>query len=310
MTDLTTAVSALETDAVQRFFSDSDAESLVALIDGTSDEDLEAMMAVDHVREAAVTTVLDRLAEFAVPDRLARVSGVVRFDLLRPRAATQSHTLHFRGGTVVAAHPDGRPDVVIELRMLDFVRLVSGGANAALLHLGGRLVVRGDAMLALTVGGVFRVPGREGVAVDPTALDVVEVARTITGVKDAHLREVMAGGFREVVLEEVFRRLPDFVDPEKARKHQITIGFKITGRPDGDADRYVVLLEGGQCRVERSGQQERHATVTAGGAAFLKLVTGNLGPVRAVMKGDIRVSGDPAKALAFSKIVRIPSPKG
>jgi putative sterol carrier protein len=129
-------------------------------------------------------------------------------------------------------------------------------------------------------------------------------------VKDTHLREVMAGSFRGIVLEEIFRRLPEFVDREKARKQRITVGFKITGRADGDADRYVVLLEEGECRVEPAGDQERHATVTAGGVAFLKLVTGNLGPVRAVVKGDIRVSGDPAKALAFSKIVRIPSPKG
>lgn len=306
MTDLAVAVSGLEPDQLEVFFTETEPEVIVGLIDRTSDRDLERLLAVDHVRDTAVRTVLHRLEEFAVPERLAATSGVVRFDLQQPPQSTHSHTLHFHRGTVAPAEGVGEPDVVIELGLLDFARLLSGAANAALLHLGGRLAVRGDARLALAVGGVFRVPGRDEVAVDPTALDVTEVVRVVTGVKDAHLREVMAGGFRDVVLEEVFRRLPDFVDPDRAGGHRMVIGFKITGRPDGEADRYVVHLDGAAASVHRATAAERDATIIASGADFLKLVTGNLGTTRGVMTGRIQVRGDTAKALTFSRLIRIP----
>jgi putative sterol carrier protein len=306
VSDLAVSVAGMEPADVEVFFSETEPEVLVGLIERTSDADLETLLAADHVRETAVRTVLGRLEEFAVPERLAATEGVVRFLLRQPPRTTHAHTLHFRGGRVRPVESGGEPDVVIEMRLLDFVRLLSGGANAALLHLGGRLVVRGDAMLALRVGGVFRVPGREGVAVDPAALDVAEVVRVVTGVDDGHLREVMAGGFRAVVLEEVFRRLPEFVDVERAGAHRMTIGFKITGRADGEADRYVVVLDKGVCRVHRSGDTRRDATIVTSGADFLKLVTGRLGTARGLMSGRVQVKGDPAKALTFSRVIRLP----
>ena len=83
------------------------------------------------------------------------------------------------------------------------VALVADTPDAELAALLAR-----DEVLALRVGGMFTVPGSDAVAVDPTALDPVDVSAAIAGVTDAHLREVMAGGFRDVVLSEVFRRMP------------------------------------------------------------------------------------------------------
>ena len=106
--------------------------------------------------------------------------------------------------------------MTIETGVLDFVRLVSGGRNAALLLLGDRLRVRGDEALALAVGGVFQVPGKPGVAVDPAEVDPDQVAVVLRHVKDAHLERVMGGGFRAVVLEQIFARFPEFLDERKA----------------------------------------------------------------------------------------------
>ena len=117
----------------------------------------------------------------------------------------------------VTLEADAEPDVTIAADIVDFVRLVTGQSNAALLYLGGALAVEGDEMLALAVGSVFTVPGSDRAAVDPSALDPVDVATAVATTSGKHMRSVMEGGFRPIVLEEVFRRFPDFIDAEKAR---------------------------------------------------------------------------------------------
>lgn len=309
MNPLLTSVSELADltpDEVEEFFATGDPELIVRLVDAASDKELRALMGVTHIRDAAVHHVLNRLGEFALPERLAEVNGVVEFVVDVPGGEPERHALVFDGHTVSVLEgvsPDA--DVTIETEVLDFVRLVSGGRNAAILLLGGRLQVVGDERLALAVGGVFQVPGKPGVAVDPAEVDPEQVAGVIKGVKDAQLREIMSGGFRDIVLEQVFARFPEFLDERKAAKHTMSVAFKITGRPDGGADRYVVHISEGACRIEPNGEG-RDATVTVGGGDFLKLVTGQLNPVTGVMRGTLKVRGDVTTALTLQKIMRIP----
>ena len=129
------------------------------------------------------------------------------------------------------------------------MRLVSGEYNAGLEYLSGRLDIDGDADLALGVGGIFKVPGTGSVAVDPRELDPVEVATVLGSVKGAHLKKVMRSGFRPVVLGEIFRRLPDFVNPAPRGEARHRVGFRLTGNPSGEIERYVVRIERGVTSV-------------------------------------------------------------
>ncbi len=296
----------LPPDEVDRFFGSEDPARIVSLVDAASDPELRSLVGLVHVRDAVVHHVLHRLGEYAIPERLARVNGVVEFVVDVPKGVSERHALVFDGhGVGVLEGDTDLPDVTIRTEILDFVRLVSGGTNAALLLLGGRLRVDGDERLALAVGGVFQVPGRPGVAVDPAEVDPEKVAAVLKHVKDRHLRQVMSGGFRDVVLEQVFTRLPEFLDVARAAGHTLDVGFAITGRPGGGADRYVVRVSDGACEVA-AGDEGRDATITLGGGDFLKLVTGNLNPVTGVMRGALKVRGDLGKALALQKIMRIP----
>ncbi|MGZ4437764.1 MAG: SCP2 sterol-binding domain-containing protein [Nocardioidaceae bacterium] len=292
--------------AVEAWFAEEDPERIVALVDHASDADLAVLIEHPQVRATAVRTVLGRLGEFAVPERLASIRGVVAFHVDLPKGGAERHALLFDGGVCLLEEP--RPaDVTITLGAREFVRLVSGGVNAAILLLADRLRVDGDELLALAVGGVFTVPGRAGVAVDPAEVDPEEVAVVLRGAKDAHLRRVMSGGFREVVLEQVFTRLPDYLDERKAAGHALAVGFTVTGRPDGGADRWTVHVADGRCTVQRDADGDaRDATLVLDGGAFLKLVTGHLSPVLGVMRGQLKVRGDLGAALTLHKIMRIP----
>jgi len=310
LSDVTDRFAAMSADELNAFFRTSDVLEITDVIRSTSDDELRALIALEHFRDEGVVAILDRFAEFADAARLAEISGVVRFELARSKKDQERHTARFDAGTVTLEE-DAEPDVTIAADIVDFVRLVTGQSNAALLYLGGALAIEGDEMLALGVGSVFTVPGSGHAAVDPTALDPVDVATAVASTSGKHMRSVMEGGFRPIVLEEVFRRFPDFIDAEKAGDLQLSVGFRIGGRADGEVDRYVVHVADGVCTIETSPPegQRRDATITVEGADFLRLATGQLHPVRGVLTGALKVKGDRAKALALNAVMVPPQPR-
>lgn len=310
MSELRTWLDGIPDDRLDEHFAGADAEEIARMIGDAPDAELTDLVADEPIRAAALKAGFDRFADFAVPSLLEEMNGVVRFVVRRDRGVDESYDAHFGEGTV-DVRPAGAsdPDVTISTDALTFLRLLSGTASAALLVLAGTITVSGDEQLALQTGGVFRVPGQTGVAVDPTALDAVQVAGVVAKAKDSHLKDVMRGGFRSVVLDEIFRRFPEYLDERRTQKLKLAACFKIGGGPNGD-DRYLVEIDHGDCTVTPEGEGKRSVTIALGGAEFLKLATGNLNPTMAFMKGKLKVKGDLASALALSGAVRIPSAEG
>ncbi|MGZ8738546.1 MAG: SCP2 sterol-binding domain-containing protein [Nocardioides sp.] len=306
-----TVLSTADAAEAERFFAEVDAEQLVAAVAATSDTDLLDLVRRDDVRPAAVTGILARLHEYAVAERMAEIDGVVRFDLERKGKLLERHALGFSGGTLTpmpGVGVDAPADVVLRTSILHFVRLVSGELNAGLAYLSGKLDIEGDADLALAVGGLFRVPGSGSVAVDPRLLDPADVASALGEVKGDHLRRVMRSGFRPVVLGEIFRRLPDFVNADKSRGVTLCIAFRLAGNPSGEVERYVVQVADGVATVSEGDEGgARDATISCEGHDFLRLVTGHLSPVAGVLKGQLKVKGDKGKALKLAAVMDIPS---
>ena len=310
MTDQIDRLASMQAGEVSEFFRTSDVLEITAVIRDASDDELRKLIEIDHFRAEGVGAILDRFPEFADPGRLQEIDGVVRFDLARGKKQGERHTARFATGSVTL-EPEAEPDVTITADLVDFVRLVTGQSNAALLYLGARLGIDGHAMLALAVGSVFTVPGSGEAAVDPTALDPVDVATAVATTSGKHMRSVMEGDFRPIVLEEVFRRFPEFIDTGKASDLELSVGFRIGGRRDGEVDRYVVHVREGTCTIETDPPegQRRDATITLDGADFLRLATGQLHPVRGVLTGALKVKGDRAKALALNAVMIPPQPR-
>lgn len=293
------------------FFATVDAAGLIEAVTRTSDDALLGLISREEIRPIVVAGFLARLRDLAIPERLAAMRGVVRFDLERRGTLLERHALAFDRGTMTV-ESDSRPaDVVLRTSLVRFVRLISGERNAGLEYLSGKLDIDGDALLALAVGGMFRVPGEDAVAVDPTTLDPVDVATALKDVRLEHLRKVMSSGFRPIVLGEIFWRLPDFVDQRRAGRLELTVGFRLLGNPSGEVERYVVRLERGIATVSQGdeGEEGRDATVTCEGHDYLRLATGHLNPIKGVLKGQLKVKGDRAKALLLSSVINIPRPR-
>jgi putative sterol carrier protein len=296
---------------VRAFLVTTGAEDLVDAIRDASDDDLVALVERAEVRHVAVEVILARLHEYAVAERVALLHGVVRFDLVRNGHLLERHGIELRGGEIIPRPDidvDEPVDVVLTTGVVRFLRLVSGERNAGLEYLAGGLDIVGDAGLAIGMGGIFRVPGTRQVAMDPTQLDPVDVATVLRTVPPGHLRKVMASGFRPIVLGEIFRRLPEFVNERKAHDVHLTVGFRLLGNPTGEVERYVVRVHDGVVTVD-SGEpgEKRDATVTCEAHDYLRLATGHLSPVMGVLKGQLKVRGDKAKALQLSSILDIPT---
>ncbi|MEO7351383.1 MAG: SCP2 sterol-binding domain-containing protein [Marmoricola sp.] len=158
MSDVIDRFTAMSAAQVNEYFRTSDVLDITTMIRGASEEELRRLIDLDHFREEALHAILDRFADFSDAERLAAVDGVVRFELARSQKQTECHTARFSAGNVIL-EPEAVPDVTIAADILDFVRLVTGESNAALLYLGGKLGIKGREMLALDVGTVFTVPG-------------------------------------------------------------------------------------------------------------------------------------------------------
>lgn len=304
MSTLREVVADRTAEEIHAQFATMAAVDVVDLLADADRSELVALAEDDEVWTGCVDTVVHRFGEFALPEGLAKVKGVVAIHVVEGKVRRE-HALSFDGvGVEVVPAESARPDLQLELGAVDFLHLIAGVANAAYLVLGNRLRINGDALLALAVGGVFQVPGRPGVAVDPTEIDPEEVARVLSGVKHQHVEWVMDSGLRDIVLEQIRLRIPDRLDTSKAGPGRTAVGFSI----DRGRDRFVIVVEDGVCRIA-DGDEDRDATLVMSGANFLKLVTGHVSPVTGVIRRQMSVKGDLQAALALHRMMLIPDPK-
>lgn len=300
---------------VAAFLRDTGPVALVEAIRAASDEEILASTHDAGQGSRVVEGVMRRMGELAVPALLAEANGRVCWQsAARPGEAI---TLHLHDGAVdVVPGAAGAADVVVRGTDVQLLRLVAGQLDVAVAYLGNRIGIAGASSVALALASLFAVDGTPpvtGEPVDVRDIDPVDIARVLHGVPADHLRSVMASDFRPVILEEIFERMPAFVNGRKAAGVQITVGFRLTGRPDGEVDRYVLRLRDGQATVlagraaDAVGREDRHATVTCEAADFLRLVTGHLSAVSGVLRGQLKVRGDKAAALRLNAAFDIPT---
>ena len=146
---------------------------------------------------------------------------------------------------------------------------------------------------------------------DLANLDAGKLAALAAGATDEQLTEGMSDpAARQAVLDEIFRRMAEHVDPGKAKGINAVLHWKITDRPDGGVDHYEVVLDDGKCTVSEEPTGEPRVTFTVGPAAFLRLVSGaQPGPVL-FMAGKLKIEGDLMFASQVATMFRIPQAAG
>jgi hypothetical protein len=144
---------------------------------------------------------------------------------------------------------------------------------------------------------------------DPAAFADVEPAQFASMVRSAskdQLAAMMSGEHREKILDSVFGRFPAQFRPDRAGSTNAVIHWHITGRPDGEADTYEVVILDGTCTLSPSAQSEPKVTVTIGGTDLLHLVSGGANPMMLFMTGKLKAKGDLGLAANLANLFDLP----
>lgn len=137
-----------------------------------------------------------------------------------------------------------------------------------------------------------------------------QFAGLIATASDEQLSEVIHGPLRKQVLDEIFGRMADHVEPAQVGNLDAVVHFKILDPPKeqgGGGDHYEVIFADGACRATDSPEREPGVTIKVGGVHFLKLAANKAsGPVL-FMTGKLKLEGDVMLASRLTSFFRIPS---
>jgi putative sterol carrier protein len=147
----------------------------------------------------------------------------------------------------------------------------------------------------------------EAPAPDLSNIDAAQLAALAAGATDEQLAEGMSDpAARQSILDEIFRRMSEHIDADKAKGISAVLHWEITDGPDGSVDHYEVVLNDGTCIVNEEVTAEPRVTFVVGPAAFLRLVSGaQPGPVL-FMAGKLKIEGDLMFASQVATMFRIP----
>jgi putative sterol carrier protein len=144
-------------------------------------------------------------------------------------------------------------------------------------------------------------------APDLSAVSPEDFAALIAAASDEQLAEAMAGPGREPALREIFARMAEHLDPQKAKGQDAVVHFQILGRPDGGHDHFELVLRDGSCEVSETPREQPRLTLTLDAVAFLKLITNQVSGPELFMGGKLKIDGDLMFASQMAALFRIPT---
>jgi putative sterol carrier protein len=142
---------------------------------------------------------------------------------------------------------------------------------------------------------------------DFTAISAEDLAGLVANATDEQLAEAISGPRREPALKEIFARLTEHLDPQRAKGQDAVIHFQILGRPDGGYDQFEVVVRDGRCSVSEAPSQQPRVTLKIDPVPFLKLITSRTSGPALFMTGKLKIEGDLMFAPQIASLFRIPT---
>jgi putative sterol carrier protein len=142
--------------------------------------------------------------------------------------------------------------------------------------------------------------------IDFGQIDASQFASLMAQATDEQIAEGMQGPQRKQILDEIFNRMAEYFNADKARGQEAVVHFKIGDRPEGGEDVYEVVVEDGALTVTDEPQQEPRVTLKAGAVDFMRLVSGSQSGPALFMTGKLKIEGDLMYASQIASLFRIP----
>lgn len=139
-----------------------------------------------------------------------------------------------------------------------------------------------------------------------------DFAALMAGVSDEQLQEMMSSPLRTQVLDQIFSRMAEHVDPAGAKGTDAVVHFKILDKPEdqgGGYDHYEVVFADGACTVSEKPEKDSNVTIKVGPVEFLRLASNQASGPTLFMTGKLKLEGDLMLASRLMSFFKIPTPK-
>lgn len=263
------------------------------------------------IRQIIVDEIIRRFPDYIDPVAAKGVDGVFRWELVGFGNEVDDFTLIVEDGSVkVGRELIARPTVTLRLGVVSFLKLAAGNGDPSTMALSGDLELDGDADFALRLLQLLRIPTARGLVQigGPSKVDVGAIARLVRQVPERKLRERLRGPVRQILLDEIFRRMPGYLNAHRGSGVDALVAWQITGRPDGGHDEYRTLVRHGRCVVGGVDDLPGRPTVSirTDPTVFFKLVTSNAHPVTSLLRRRLTARGNLLFAARLTRIFDIP----
>jgi len=145
--------------------------------------------------------------------------------------------------------------------------------------------------------------GKAGEAIP--AIDPALFAGLVREATDDQLRDGLEAN-RELLLNEIFRRMPESFDPDRAAAVDAVVEWRILERAGGGHDAWHLVLEHGRCRVQEGPAEDPTVTYEIRPIDFIRLITGNASGPRLFLFGKLKITGNLLLAARMPMFFRIP----
>lgn len=140
-------------------FDSVDPKQFAQLVKSTPDAQIAEVMRSEK-RARILAEVFSRMPSLFRADRAGSTNAVIHWTITdRPDGGSDTYEVVIEDGTChVPASPERDPKLALTMGPVDFLKIVSGGANPVMLFMTGKLKAKGDLGLAANIANLFDIP--------------------------------------------------------------------------------------------------------------------------------------------------------
>ncbi|GAB3151225.1 hypothetical protein GCM10027290_40000 [Micromonospora sonneratiae] len=140
-------------------FSSVDPKQFAQLVKSTPDDKIAQVMQSD-LRGKILDEVFGRMPSLFRADRAGSTNAVIHWIITgRADGGSDTYEVVIENGTcTVPASPEREPKLALTMGPVEFLKIVSGGANPVMMFMTGKLKAKGDLGLAANIANLFDIP--------------------------------------------------------------------------------------------------------------------------------------------------------
>ncbi|WP_229398933.1 SCP2 sterol-binding domain-containing protein [Micromonospora okii] len=147
------------TDFDPATFANYGPKEFAQLVKSTPDSKIAEVMSSD-LRGKILHEVFSRMPSLFRADRAGSTNAVIHWNITgRPDGGTDTYEIVIADGSCsVNETPQHDPKLSLTMGPVEFLKIVSGGANPVMMFMTGKLKAKGDLGLAANIANLFDIP--------------------------------------------------------------------------------------------------------------------------------------------------------